>query len=1505
MMKIYFMKIAAVLLLLLLLFPNIVLADFTIESIRYSQTDDNVHTIHQGKSMTLMEGDLGYNRGQEKTVLYGNYMVAGVVQIVVPALAPKEVVKIYDVSTGRKIAEINPSNTCLRNILCGKVYVTPGSYAFIYESEDLYKAIPRPFFKIEFLPAYNKEKICQTISTEADCNNDWNRSALLTDEQAYYSRFRRAILARISNPESLETFRIYYDMANEWLDVALFVKDTGTLFKKIGSVDTLSSADRVKALAALDGDTAALVVDGLNFEYDAKIYDAGNLRSENIKVLKDHALAFTNVLLDPSGASGSYLGVLRTLANDSVIIADLGVKTFSVYGSVKAWNNYWVAFRAVDMITNCAGSSDCLYTKTGTETGDFKAALQAIFDQENIFGWSTPDPFDVDDSLQVYYEIIGRLGDYRDSNQGLYLLNTDVDGDGIANEVDADPNQAPTPVTPEINREPVAKVSASASGVLVGTKVNLSGLDSFDPDGDSISGTHSWTLTPPDGSSSSLSAISGEAVNFTPDIEGAYTVKLTVSDGDLNGANSVTINVTNTYPNLEVVYESENGNAKIYIENVNFSSTDCQLKVLPSVTVPAGERWTKIKFAASGGDVILLVDDDEVPDTKGSLGCAEGYAQSFDSDEAFDWYGGTAFYSWDRDLNPGDVLRFAVFSYDGSISNYGINSTVRVTTDLDDDGVPDEKEDAACLNKINESFDSDGDGICNNQDKFDNDPAASKDTDNDGYPDNWNTGKTQSDSTTGLILDHPNFINNVTEWADADSDNVGDNADKFDSDAAASIDTDDDGVPDLWNTGKSAADSTTGLHEDKFDNDTAASIDSDGDLYPGSWNSGKSAEDSITGLVLDLFPRDVTEWADSDFDGVGDNSDWAPNDYSEWADSDGDLVGDNADVDPNDPSRSSNQNPVLTLEIETATILNGEVLSVALNASDPDNDPLTFSLLSVPNFVTLSGSNLVISPTMQDSGNYFVIVGVKDEFAGGAFKTLTLKVESTPIKLENIIDSNDSRIISLTNISLGACGYYYAGEYTVSAYENWLELDILASKGDVVLLLDDDEIPIKDDSNDPLICENGYAQKFVSDEAYDLESCGQGAACHYEWTKDLNAGDKIYFAVFSYGGIAEHSIEMKVARDFDTDNDSIFDRNDNCTSIANKDQLNTDGANDGGDACDHDDDNDGMPDTFEMVHSLNPLDASDAILDSDSDGLSNLKEYNTGTDPTLTDSDGDGVPDGEDAYPLDPDKSSDSRIALNLYAPKNVYGVNVGQTVTIPVMYKASDDSQISALSFKLYFNSQLLQWNETTNLISTGLLGGMDAVYNDTDNGDNDALTDSYLQVTWFDLSNNWPGVSGESKLFDIEFSLLQDLGEEVTSLTIVGEEAGISSGYKVVAEPIDIGMSSFSFDVNDDGKVSLPIDGFIILRSMVGFPASALASDEDMADASRTRVEMVVLLNNAKDNLLLDINGDGKVSLPIDGFIILRHMVGFPASALASDEDMIDATRTRDEMKSYMENY
>ena len=51
------------------------------------------------------------------------------------------------------------------------------------------------------------------------------------------------------------------------------------------------------------------------------------------------------------------------------------------------------------------------------------------------------------------------------------------------------------------------------------------------------------------------------------------------------------------------------------------------------------------------------------------------------------------------------------------------------------------------------------------------------------------------------------------------------------------------------------------------------------------------------------------------------------------------------------------------------------------------------------------------------------------------------------------------------------------------------------------------------------------------------------------------------------------------------------------------------------DFADEDDDNDGMPDTYELANGFDPLNASDANQDADGDGLSNLDEFLGGSDP--------------------------------------------------------------------------------------------------------------------------------------------------------------------------------------------------------------------------------------------------------------------------------------------------
>jgi len=246
----------------------------------------------------------------------------------------------------------------------------------------------------------------------------------------------------------------------------------------------------------------------------------------------------------------------------------------------------------------------------------------------------------------------------------------------------------------------------------------------------------------------------------------------------------------------------------------------------------------------------------------------------------------------------------------------------------------------------------------------------------------------------------------------------------------------------------------------------------------------------------------------------------------------------------------------------------------------------------------------------------------------------------------------------------------------------------------------------------------------------------------------------------------------------DSDQDGIGDNSDNCISIANTDQLNSD---DDllGNACDEDDDNDGISDEFDAL----PLDASEQ-LDTDADGIGNTAD---------NDDDDDGVADDSDAYPLN-----------NLYSADSD---GDGMADTWELLYGLDPNDPSDASSDTDYDGAVALQeFIEGT--IPSGSL--------DIDgNGQYDALTDGLLLLRGMFLLSGDPLIS-----------------DAVASDAVYKTSDEIASRISILGDLIDI---------DGNGSVDALTDGLVILRYLFNLRGDVLINDVIASDATVKTAEDV----------------------------------------------------------------
>ena len=163
------------------------------------------------------------------------------------------------------------------------------------------------------------------------------------------------------------------------------------------------------------------------------------------------------------------------------------------------------------------------------------------------------------------------------------------------------------------------------------------------------------------------------------------------------------------------------------------------------------------------------------------------------------------------------------------------------------------------------------------------------------------------------------------------------------------------------------------------------------------------------------------------------------------------------------------------------------------------------------------------------------------------------------------------------------------------------------------------QVTLQWDANTP--APDGYnLYQRISGQAYNYSSpVNPSAITGTTYTVEgLQDGITYFFVIRAFIGSQESGDSNEVEftgppSSADTDNDGYPDTVDAFPNNPNE-WLDTDGDGTGNNA-DLDDDGDGMPDSWETLYGLNPL-VNDAAGDLDGDGVTNLNEYNSGTDPS-------------------------------------------------------------------------------------------------------------------------------------------------------------------------------------------------------------------------------------------------------------------------------------------------
>jgi hypothetical protein len=284
------------------------------------------------------------------------------------------------------------------------------------------------------------------------------------------------------------------------------------------------------------------------------------------------------------------------------------------------------------------------------------------------------------------------------------------------------------------------------------------------------------------------------------------------------------------------------------------------------------------------------------------------------------------------------------------------------------------------------------------------------------------------------------------------------------------------------------------------------------------------------------------------------------------------------------------------------------------------------------------------------------------------------------------------------------------------------------------------------------------------------------------------------------------------------------------------------------------------------------------FLDTDNDGIGNNAD---------TDDDGDNVADINDGDPLD---SSVGLVAKQIVTVKGTPSAYLGASANITIEYNVNtDSSELSGFGFNVHYDSSVLTFGDFAAVLATDNISS-DGSFNDVTDMDQNPATDKFVSAEWSSLSNSWPGEL-PVELLTLNFNVAEQVTGEATPISFSGETN--AAGFEFGSVRYDLPLSLGSWDFDQNGKGDALTDALLLLRYTFRLRGSDLTAGAIASDSPLTAAEVEANVAEAVSSFA-DIDGSGHIDALTDSLLLLRYLFNLRGEPLVSGAISGDADRS-----------